>query len=686
MIDKLRNIGIIAHIDAGKTTTTERILYYSSKIHRMGEVDDGTTTTDWYPEEQKRGITIFSAAVSIKWKNFQINVIDTPGHVDFTAEVERSLRVLDGAVGVFCGVGGVESQSETVWKQANKYRVPRIAYVNKLDRVGADFDKVVAALRKRLGANAIPVSIPWGIEGDFRGVVDLIKMRLLTFDESALGSKVIEGDIPKELDEAAAVRRDEMVERAAEFDDALMEAFLEEKEISPETIVRALRKGTIAGKITPVFAGSSLKHIGVQPLLDGVCALLPSPADMPPVEGVHPESQKPLKRPPTPELGLASLVFKIETDRHGELTYLRVYSGTLRSGTQVFNPRTKTSERIGHIYQMHAHERNLVDSVGPGSIVAVTGLRQTWTGDTLCEKKYPILLERPLFPETVVSMAIEPKSSADRKRLAETLEKLEKDDPTFKTRSDEETGQIIISGMGELHLEVLKNRILNDFNVAANVGEPRVAYRETIASASSGEEEFTTSVGDRSQYGHVRLDVRPNRESVKPRILFELDEVREKELRRFVPAIEDGLKTAVLGGNIAGFPMVYIDVVVTAGKVTPESTDLAYGSAAVGAFRKAIEGTKGLILEPYVRFDVIVPDEGLGDVLNDLNKRHAVITAMDDRDGGKGVLGSVALSKMFGYASTLRSLTQGRGVYTLEPYDYQPVSDEEVKSLFGGLV
>jgi elongation factor G len=680
---KVRNIGIIAHIDAGKTTTTERILYYTEKIHRIGEVDEGTATTDWYMEEQRRGISIFSAAVSCEWKGHTINIIDTPGHVDFTAEVERSLRVLDGAIGVFCGVGGVEAQSETVWRQADRYHIPRLAYVNKLDRIGADFYKVIQAIRERLKANPVAVVIPIGQGEGFAGVIDLIEMRALYFDESSLGAKVISCQIPEGLMETAIAYRERLIEAVSEHDERLLDRFLKGDPLDPDSIRDGLRRATLGCKLVPTLGGSSLKNKGVQPLLDAVCYYLPSPQEIPPIQGSDPVKGKDIRLDPTSETDPCALVFKIETDPHGELTYLRLYTGSLRPGVTIYNSRTKRHVRITQLFQMHAHTRIAISLASAGDIVAAVGLKDVATGDTLCYRDRPIILEPMRFAETVVSMAIEPRSSADRDRLLDVLQKLTLQDPTFKTKIEPETGQIIISGMGELHLDILRHRIVHDFKVDARVGEPRVAYRETILTPSRGEGESFIRSGERVLYGQVSLELRPDRSCLQPRIKWELKAEEQKVLGQFMSAIEGGIKSAALSGEIAGFPLVYLQIVILGGKVRTESAEQAYHAASVSAFRNALSSANSVILEPHMRFEITLPEEYLGDVISDLNRRKGEITELGAIEGARVIRGNVPLSQMFGYATRMRSLTQGRGFFIMEPYEYRPVpKDSPIYSSF----
>jgi len=677
-LDKIRNFGIIAHIDAGKTTTTERVLFYTRKIHKVGNVDEGTTETDWHPEERRRGISIFAAAVTCEWRGHMLNLIDTPGHVDFTAEVERSLRVLDGAVVVFDAVNGVEAQSETVWRQAVRYGVPRMAYLNKMDRPGASFERSLESMRQKLHARPVAVTIPVGSEGNLRGVVHLISMKMLAF-EGERGVDVVESEIPAEMAEEAQMYREALVEAASEFSDEVLQAALDGKPVSPEAIRGALRTGTVAGKIQPAFAGSSLHNTGVQPVLDGVVDFLPSPRDVPVITGSEPETDKPLTRDLRKDKTLSALAFKTETDKHGELTYVRVYTGTLKAGDAFYNPRLGRMERTQQMYRMFSHERSTsLPDAGPGEIVTLVGLKQTVTGDTLCDKRSPIVLARMRFPEPVLSVAIEPKSSADKDKLDEVLVRLMKDDPTFKVGQDADTGQTIIHCMGELHAEILLYKIRTEFNVPANTGEPRVAYKEAIRAAAKAEERYLVKAGEKQLFGHVALELRPSRSAVAPTVSVELPMDLEKELRRFLPSIKEGVLSASGSGAIAGFPMIYLQIALTGGSVSTESAEQAYSAAAVNAFAKALKGTESMILEPHMKFEVTVPDEYAGGVINDLQRRGADISDMSVSAGARVIQGHVALSKMFGYTTTLRSLTQGRGQHALEPYEYRSVPPEEM--------
>jgi elongation factor G len=677
-LDKIRNFGIIAHIDAGKTTTTERVLYYTRRIHKVGNVDSGNTTTDFYPEEARRGISIFSAAVTCEWRGHTLNLIDTPGHVDFTAEVERSLRVLDGAVIVFDAVNGVEAQSETVWRQAVRYGVPRMAYANKMDRPGASFEKTLESMRKKLDARPVAVTIPWGGEGAFKGVIDLLSMKLLAF-EGDEGETVVPGDIPADALEEAKVWREALVEAASEFSDEVLAAALEGKDVKPDVLKAAIRKGTVTGKIQPAYVGSSLHNTGVQPVIDGVVDFLPSPLDVPTITGKDPETDKPVTRDLRKDKTFTALAFKTATDQHGELTYARVYTGTFSAGDAFYNPRFGRMERTQRMFRMFADERVNLDSAGPGEIVAFMGLKNTVTGDTLCDKKAPILLETMRFPEPVLSVTIEPKTSADKDKLDETLKRLMKDDPTFKVGQDVETGQTIMQCMGELHAEILLYRIQTDFKVPANLGKPRVAYRESPRTSAKSVQRRELKVGEKTLFGHVVLELRPDRSSVAPTFAVEIDPILEKDLRKFIPSIKDGALSSAGSGVIAGYPVVYAKVALVGGSVTTDSAEQVYTAAAADAVAQALRDAECELLEPHMKFDVTVPDEFAGGVLHDLQRRGADITDMGTVGGARSIRGNVPLSKMFGYTTTLRSLTQGRGQHALEPFEYRPLPADEAK-------
>lgn len=671
---KIRNIGIMAHIDAGKTTVSERMLFYSHKEHRIGDVDSGTATMDWMPEEQERGITITAAATTFYWNDYRFNLIDTPGHVDFTAEVERALRVLDGAVGVFCGTAGVQAQSETVWRQADRYNVPRLAFVNKLDRVGSDFFRAVESIRSRLRANAVPIQISLGAEKGFVGVIDLIERKVIRFDDDSLGEKLEEGEIPPEYQEAAEGARDKLVEAASEFDDELLETYLSGEEVDTERLHAAIRVGTLSQELVPVLCGAALRNKGVQPLMDAVCRYLPAPEDAETICGTSPHSGKEVIRQLQRESPLAALTFKTVADPHGDLVYVRIYSGVMEAGAQVYNSRTEKKDRAQKIYLMHANDREAVEEAGAGEIVAVVGFKDTSTGDSLSVPSTTILLEPPTFPETVVSMAIEPVTIADRDRLLESLEKLQREDPTFRWRSDKETGQLIVSGMGELHLEVLKDRLLREFRVEAVVGTPRVAYRQTIRKSAVGRGVFEKQVGGKTHYAVVNLRVEPDPEAAHPSVESHL--TKEAVPLEFHPAIEDGARGALAAGGILGFPLIQLRVVVSAAEFRPgESSLLAYTAAASRAFDQALEVAETVVLEPIMAFEIEVPEEYYGSISGDFVRRRAVIQDVELEQGLRLIRGTVPLAEVFGYSNTLRSLSQGRGTISLEPQAYAPVPE-----------
>ncbi|HEY8425446.1 MAG TPA: elongation factor G [Limnochordales bacterium] len=671
-IEKTRNIGIMAHIDAGKTTTTERILFYTGKVHRIGEVHEGAATMDWMVQERERGITITSAATTCYWRDFRINIIDTPGHVDFTVEVERSLRVLDGAVAIFDAVQGVEPQSETVWRQADRYGVPRIAYVNKMDRVGADFLRVVDDIRRRLGAKAVPIQLPVGAEESFRGVIDLLRRKAILYVDD-LGTRSDETDIPPEMADLVEQTRHAMVEAIVETDDELMARYLEGEEIEVEALRRALRQATVTGRLVPVLCGSSFRNKGVQPLLDAVVDYLPSPLDLPPVRGTHPDSGEALTREPVDEAPFAALAFKIQVDPYvGKLCYLRVYSGVLRSGTYVYNANKRAKERIGRILRMHANHREDVDAAFAGDIVAAVGLRQTVTGDTLCAEEAPILLEAPQFPEPVISQAIEPKTKADQDKLGVALQRLAEEDPTFRVRTDAETGQTLISGMGELHLEIIVDRLLREFKVEANVGRPQVAYRETIRRKVQAEGRFIRQTGGRGQYGHVWLELEP----LPPGSGFEFVNkiVGGVVPKEYIPAVEAGVREAMQNGVLAGYPVVDVRVTLFDGSYHEvDSSEMAFKVAASMAFKEAARKADPVLLEPIMSVEVVTPEEFLGDVIGNLNARRGHVEGMERRGNTQVVRARVPLATMFGYATDLRSMTQGRASYTMQFSHYEEV-------------
>jgi len=671
----VRNIGIIAHIDAGKTTVSERILYYTHREYRMGEVDTGTATMDWMPEEQRRGITITAAATTVEWKTFCLNLIDTPGHVDFTAEVERALRVLDGAIGIFCGTAGVQAQSETVWRQADRYRVPRIAFVNKLDRVGSDFFRVVEAIRGRLNANPVPLQIPVGREKEFEGVVDLIERRVIRFDAESLGEKLLISEVDESLRPEVDSWRDKLIEAVAEIDDELLEHYVAGEEVSAGAIKKAVRKGTLARKITPVLCGAALRNKGVQPLLDAVCDFLPAPEDIEFVVGTQPTTKKEIQRALTAKEHLSALVFKAVADQHGGLVYVRVYSGRLEEGQQVWNSRTGKRDRAQKLYLMHSSDREKVDAVEAGNIVAVMGFKDTSTGDSLADPAHPILLEPLRFPESVASMAIEPVSIDQRDKLLEALDKLAREDPTLRWRADEDTGQLVIAGMGELHLEIVKDRLLREFRVEAAVGAPRVAYRQTLAEPAEAEGVFEKQVGGRNLFAKVCLRLEPTPDATRPTVMSEL----RKELipLEFHPVINEGVKEALDSGGVLGFPLIQLRVRILGAEFRPqESTAPAYNAACATAFQLALERAGVTILEPVMRFEIQVPDAYYGTVSTDLGRRRAAIQEVNLEHDMRIIRGCVPLSEVFGYSGTLRSLSQGRATISLEPEAYVPVPRE----------
>ena len=672
-IEKVRNIGIMAHIDAGKTTTTERILYYTGKTHRLGEVHDGAATMDWMEQEKERGITITSAATTCYWNDHQINIIDTPGHVDFTVEVERSLRVLDGAVALFCAVGGVEPQSETVWRQADKYGVPRIAFVNKMDRIGADFYNAIRMMRDRLGANAIPINLPIG-EGDiFVGVIDLIKFNARMYHEDSLGTTYDEIQIPKDLLEISNKYRTQMLEAVSDVDDTLLEKYLDGKEITPEEITAVLRKATIELKIVPVLCGSSFKNKGVQKLLDSVVDFLPSPADLAEIEAHHPGLNDVVKRKISSDEKFTALAFKIMNDPYvGKLTFFRVYSGKLTSGSYVYNSVSGKKERISRLLQMHANHREEISEVKAGDIAAAVGLKFTKTGDTLCTENDPIILERMSFPEPVIQIAIEPKTKADQDKLSEALSKLSDEDPTFKVKVDEETGQTLISGMGELHLEIIVDRMKREFKVEANVGKPQVAYRETITSTVQAEGKFVKQSGGRGKYGHVWIEISPN----EPGKGFEFINAIVGGIvpKEYIPAVSQGIQNAMKNGVIAGYPMVDVKAKLYDGSYHDvDSDEISFRVAGSMAFQNAARKANPVLLEPIMAVEVITPEEYLGDVMGDLNSRRGKIEGFSARKDAQVIKSYVPLSEMFGYATTLRSMTQGRAIYSMQFDHYSSV-------------
>ncbi|BBO18180.1 translation elongation factor G [Candidatus Brocadia pituitae] len=672
-IEKMRNFGIAAHIDAGKTTTSERILYYTGKSYKMGEVHEGTAVMDWMEEEQKRGITITAAATTCSWNDYHINLIDTPGHVDFTIEVERSLRVLDGAICVFCGVGGVEAQSETVWRQADRYGVPRICFVNKMDRIGADFNKVVGEVNERLGMRAIPIQLPLGSEQGFRGVIDLIEMKAIVYsdDVDKLGINFSVEEIPEEYKDKARGQREKMIEGLAEQVDWLTEKFLNGEAITREETKKAIREGTINLKLVPVMCGSAFKKKGVQPLLDAVCDYLPSPLDRKSIVGTNPYTDEEISRKPLPEEPFSALAFKIASDKHGDLTFIRVYSGRVNAGARVINSGKDKKELVSRIYKMHANTREQVEMLSAGDIGAVVGLKYTVTGDTLCDSDNAIILEKMEFPDTVISMAIEPKTDAEKEKLGIALSKLAKEDPTFKVRMDKETGQMIISGMGELHLEVIKNRMLSEYKVDANVGAPKVSYRETIGKKVEIEGKFIQQTGGHGQYGHVWITLEPFK-GEEP-VTFEDAIVGGKIPKQYIRSVEKGVRETASTGVAGGYSLIDIKVTLTDGSTHPvDSSDLAFYTAASIALRKGVEMAKSILLEPIMSLEIVVPEQYMGDVISEIHSRRANIIEMGTRGNLRIIKGDVPLAEMFGYSTVLRSITQGRGTFTMEPLEYRP--------------
>jgi len=668
-LEKTRNIGIMAHIDAGKTTTTERVLFYTGRVHKIGEVHEGAATMDWMVQEQERGITITSAATTAQWADHRINIIDTPGHVDFTVEVERSLRVLDGAVGVFCAKGGVEPQSETVWRQADKYGVPRMAYVNKMDIIGADFFRCVSMMRDRLGANAVPIQIPIGAEDVFLGMVDLVTMSAIIYTDD-LGKTSEKTDIPAELKDLADEYRTKLVEAVAELDENLMEKYLEGEEFTTEEIKAALRKGCIANQIVPVICGSSYKNKGVQPMLDAVVDYMPAPIDVPAIKGVTEDGEE-VERPSSDAEPFSALAFKIMTDPFvGKLAFFRVYSGTVNSGSYVLNSTKNKRERLGRIMQMHANHREEIPTVYSGDIAAAVGLKDTTTGDTLCDEKNFVILESMEFPEPVISLSLEPKSKADQDKLGIALSKLAEEDPTFKTYTHEETGQTIIAGMGELHLEIIVDRLKREFKVETNVGKPQVAYKETITKPVRIEGKFVRQSGGKGQYGHVWLELAPVERGEG--YTFENKVVGGAVPREYIPAVDNGIQEAMANGIVAGYPLIDMKATIVDGSYHDvDSSEMAFKIAGSMALKAGAQKASPILLEPIMRVEVIVPEEYMGDIMGDINSRRGRIEGMEARAGAQVIRGFVPLSEMFGYATSLRSRTQGRGQYAMEFYNFE---------------
>jgi len=682
-LNKTRNIGIMAHIDAGKTTTTERILYYTGRVHKIGEVHDGAAVMDWMEQEQERGITITSAATTCEWNKHRVNIIDTPGHVDFTVEVERSLRVLDGAIALFCSVGGVEPQSETVWRQADKYKVPRIAFVNKMDRMGADFFQVVEMMKERLGANAVPIQIPIGKEDNFSGVIDLVTMEAIVYDDD-LGVKFERTDIPEEYQEQASEYREILMEALAEKDDTLMMKYLEGEEITVEEIQKLLRAAVINVDFIPVLCGSAFKNKGVQLLMDSVVDYMPSPVDVPPMVGINPETQEEVTRPAEDEAPFSALAFKIMADPYvGKLAFFRCYSGVLSAGSYVYNSTKDNRERVGRILQMHANHREERDDVYAGDLAAAVGLKNTSTGDTLCDQDHPIILESMEFPEPVIDVAIEPKSKADQDKLGMALQRLAEEDPTFRVKTDEETGQTIIAGMGELHLEIIVDRLLREFKVDANIGKPQVAYRETVSkTVTDVHGKFVRQSGGRGQYGHVVIDLEPTGEGGG----FEfVDKIVGGSIpREYISSVEAGIVEAMENGVLAGYPMVDLKITLHDGSYHDvDSSEMAFKIAGSIGFKEACKHAKPVILEPIMKVEVTTPEEYMGDVIGDLNGRRGQVQGMEPRANAQIVRSFVPLSEMFGYATDLRSKTQGRATYSMQFSHYEPAPKSITEEIIG---
>lgn len=671
-LKKYRNIGFAAHIDAGKTTTTERVLFYSGKIHKIGNVDEGNTTTDWMEQEKERGITITSAAITTTWKDFKINIIDTPGHVDFTVEVERSMRVLDGVIIIFCAVGGVQPQSETVWRQADRYKVPRIVFVNKMDRIGADFFKVVAQVRERLRAKAVPIQLPIGSEDNFKGIIDLVTMKAIVYDDE-IGAKFTETDIPKDMEEKAREYREKLLEAVAESQDSLLEKYLAGEKLSIEEVKEGIRHATTSFKIIPVACGTAFKNRGVQPLLDAIVDYLPSPNDIPPVKGINPKTGEEETREALFDAPFSGLAFKIMADPFvGRLTFFRVYSGILKTGSYTYNATKDRRERVGRLLQMHANKREELSEVRAGDIAAIVGLKDTTTGNTLCDENKPIILEAIQFPEPVIFVAIEPKTKADQEKLGVALQRLAEEDPTFRIKGDPETGQTIISGMGELHLEIIVDRLLREFKVEANVGKPQVAYKETIKKSAEVEGKFIRQTGGRGQYGHVWIKVEPL--PAGKGFEFVNDIVGGTIPREYIPAVENGIKEAMGTGVIAGYPVIDLRATLFDGSYHDvDSSEIAFKIAGSMALKDAVRKSTPIILEPVMKVEVVVPEQYMGDVIGDLSGRRGRIEGMEMNAGLQVIKAKVPLSNMFGYSTDLRSRTQGRGTYSMEFSHYEEV-------------
>ncbi|MBI5592234.1 MAG: elongation factor G [Deltaproteobacteria bacterium] len=663
-INSIRNIGIIAHIDAGKTTVTERILYYTGKSHKIGEVHDGEAIMDWMPDEQERGITITSAVTTCHWKDTDIHLIDTPGHVDFTIEVERSLRVLDGAIGVFCAVGGVEPQSETVWRQADKYHVPKIAFVNKLDRIGADFFRTVDMMRSRLHANPLILQLPVGEEEDFTGVIDLVHLKQIVWDDDSLGATFSLEDIAADSLESARVYRDKLIETLAEVDDQIMEAYLAEIPIEPDMLLEAVRNATITLKVVPVLCGSALKNKGIQPLLDAIVRFLPSPADVPPIKGIHPQTCETIECPPMDKAPLAALIFKVSMAEGRKLSFVRIYSGKIKAGDDVFNPFRNKKEKLSRILQMHANKRERIDEAGAGSIVGVIGLKDSSTGETLCQADHPILLEKMEFYEPVISLAIEPKTRSDQEKLDQVLEKFLAEDPTLRVKEDPDTGQKILSGMGELHLEVIISRMLREFNTGVNVGKPQVVYRETIEKEAEAIAVFDKEVAGQRHYAEVRVNLKPLSRGSGNRFVLDIPDGSIPP--QFMKAIEKGVMESLESGTLMGYPAVDIEASLTGGSYhESQGTDLAYKVSASMACKDALSKGSPFLLDPIMDVEIFVPEAFTGDVIGDLNSRGGKIEAIEPKIGFQAIRAIVPLARMFGYSTAIRSATQGRGTFTM---------------------
>ena len=663
-ITQIRNIGIIAHIDAGKTTVTERILYYTGKSHKMGEVHDGEAIMDWMPDEQERGITITSAVTTCHWNNCDIQIIDTPGHVDFTIEVERSLRVLDGAIGVFCAVGGVEPQSETVWRQADKYHVPKMAFINKLDRIGADFFGTILMIKERLKANPLILELPVGTEDNFEGVIDLLKMKQIVWDNDSLGATFSCDEIRADLKEQAIEYHERLIETLAEIDDDIMEAYLSEEPIPEETLLKAIRKGTIEMKIVPVICGSALKNKGIQPLLDAIVEFLPSPKDIPAINGNHPTTGETVECPPQDKAPLSALIFKVSMAEGRKLSYVRIYSGQLRVGDEVYNPSRNKKEKIARILRMHANKKERIEEAGAGTIVGVVGLKESSTGETLCSVQHPVILEKIEFYEPVISVAVEPKTHADQDKLDQVLEKFSAEDPTLNVRKDEDTGQTILSGMGELHLEIIISRMLREFKTSVNVGKPQVVYRESIEKISEASAVFNREVAGQHHYGEVHLILKPRPRGTGNRFSSQI--TSDIIPGFYIPAVEKSVMESLESGTVMGYPVVDIDAILTGGLYKDSmGSELAYKVAASMACNEALKKGKPFLLDPFMKIEILVPETSMGDVIGDLNSRNGKIESIAAKSGIQIIKAIVPLAKMFGYSTSLRSVTQGRGTFTM---------------------